>query len=320
MRRLSAVLLVGGMGIVIAISSPVLLQAKNSLRVESKTVAPNATGIMVGLFLTNDVDYLALTVPVEFRTVSNGAFITGSAPTDLQNNIPTANRVGSSPLMTSVTKNRYPTPGGTACSGPTSHTYATSGAIDYVSPDGFLFALVSTASDEPIALTPGSDPSGSDNASFNFVFNVNDKSGDFEIDTCCMRPANHLEGTDRDVNSVPIEFTKGVVTIGGDDVRSIESGSTLPNTYDLEPNYPNPFNAGTVIRFALPHDGRVSLTIYNILGRKVRTLLNDDKPLGVYAADWDGRDDAGNPVGTGVYFYRLQTTDFTKTRSMLLLK
>ncbi|MEW5701765.1 MAG: T9SS type A sorting domain-containing protein [Candidatus Zixiibacteriota bacterium] len=103
-------------------------------------------------------------------------------------------------------------------------------------------------------------------------------------------------------------------------VRSVSDGNNVPTTYALDQNYPNPFNAGTVVRFALPHDSKVRLEVFNVLGRKVRTLLNEFRPLGVYAVDWDGTDDRGKPLSTGVYFYRIQTEDYTNTRSMLILK
>jgi hypothetical protein len=85
----------------------------------------------------------------------------------------------------------------------------------------------------------------------------------------------------------------------------------LPASYYLYQNYPNPFNAGTTIRFDLPNPGRVIITIYNLLGQKVRTLLDGSPYPGQINVPWDGTNTGGNPVASGVYFYRLETLDAT---------
>lgn len=94
----------------------------------------------------------------------------------------------------------------------------------------------------------------------------------------------------------------------------------VPERFALSPNYPNPFNPSTTIRFELPRAVPVNLTVYNLLGQRVRTLLDAEKAPGVYTAVWDGRDEFGKSVSTGVYFYRLQAGDFVQTRKMLLVK
>jgi flagellar hook assembly protein FlgD len=91
---------------------------------------------------------------------------------------------------------------------------------------------------------------------------------------------------------------------------------------DLGQNHPNPFNPTTRISYVVP-DGapqRVSLVIYNVSGARVRTLVDEARPAGRHEAFWDGRDDRGTQVGSGVYFYRMQQTGFTATKKMLLLK
>ncbi|RMI17384.1 MAG: T9SS C-terminal target domain-containing protein [Calditrichaeota bacterium] len=98
----------------------------------------------------------------------------------------------------------------------------------------------------------------------------------------------------------------------------------VPERFTLHQNQPNPFNPGTVIRFQIPALSRkqvpVRLSIYNISGQLVRVLLNDSRGPGVYAVRWDGRDDAGNPVASGIYIYALSAGDFFATRKMMLLK
>ena len=94
---------------------------------------------------------------------------------------------------------------------------------------------------------------------------------------------------------------------------------TLPEEYALYPNYPNPFLLDTRIRFDLPSEGQVRLIIYNMLGQRVRMLVDSDMKVGQYLSVWDGRDSSGRKVGSGIYFYRLRTDSFDKTRKMMRL-
>jgi hypothetical protein len=191
---------------------------------------------------------------------------------------------------------------------------------DLISPDGFLHATVSTGDEgigEEIAMTAGSDPAGV--PSMWFVFPVNGSVGTMIVDTCCVTPANFNQYVDKQTQTVNPTFTPGVVTLQGGAVKELETG-TIPQDYELDQNYPNPFNAGTVIRFKLPTDGDVKIDVYNILGRKVRTLVNEFRVAGTHQTDWDGRSDDGIVVATGVYFYRIQAGEFTSTRKMVLMK
>ncbi|HPG41583.1 MAG TPA: M1 family aminopeptidase [bacterium] len=94
----------------------------------------------------------------------------------------------------------------------------------------------------------------------------------------------------------------------------------LPVTLALLQNHPNPFNPETVISFALPQAERVQVEVYNSLGQQVTTLLNDARAAGIHHLSWNGRDSAGLPVPSGVYFYRLSTDKQQLTRKMLLLR
>jgi hypothetical protein len=86
-------------------------------------------------------------------------------------------------------------------------------------------------------------------------------------------------------------------------------------------NYPNPFNPSTTINFSLPHTGFVKISVYNSKGRRVRLLVNDYYAAGKHTTKWKGRDDKGNELASGVYFYRLQVDGKTRaTRKCLLLK
>jgi hypothetical protein len=94
----------------------------------------------------------------------------------------------------------------------------------------------------------------------------------------------------------------------------------LPTTFALGQNYPNPFNPETVIEFALPTAGEVSLRIYNAAGQLVRTLVSGSTPAGYHQIRWDGCDANGSGVSSGVYFYKIDAKDFSETRKMLLVK
>ncbi len=88
----------------------------------------------------------------------------------------------------------------------------------------------------------------------------------------------------------------------------------------LEQNYPNPFNPTTTIRYSIKAPSRVSLRIYNVAGQLVRTLVKEHLKSNDYKVRWDGKDNAGNDVSTGVYFYRLTAGTFTQTKKMVLLR
>jgi hypothetical protein len=109
-------------------------------------------------------------------------------------------------------------------------------------------------------------------------------------------------------------------------VTSVESdkprpvSGIMPIEYSLEQNYPNPFNPSTTIDYSLPVTGAVRLEIFNALGQKVRTLVNEVQNVGKWTVRWNGRDDFGANVASGVYFYRLTTPTVVLTQKMLLLK
>ncbi len=106
-----------------------------------------------------------------------------------------------------------------------------------------------------------------------------------------------------------------------ENITSVESdGFFIPIQIALFQNYPNPFNAETKIRFEIPNSEWVNLSVYNIIGQRVRTLLNEKKKAGRHTVYWDGKDEYNNSLGTGIYFYRFSTNDFKYTRKALLLK
>jgi len=96
--------------------------------------------------------------------------------------------------------------------------------------------------------------------------------------------------------------------------------AAIPTVYALDQNYPNPFNPSTTIRYQIPTDASVNLIIYNVQGQKIRTLVSKEQKAGYYNVVWDGRNEAGQTVSTGLYLYRVQAGSFVATQKMLMLK
>jgi hypothetical protein len=103
-------------------------------------------------------------------------------------------------------------------------------------------------------------------------------------------------------------------------VKEITGDRTIPEDYALDQNYPNPFNPTTTMDFALPQKSSVTLNIYNVLGQKIRTLVNSDYNPGYYSVTWDGTSDNGIEVASGVYFYRIKAGNFVDTKKLMMLK
>jgi len=99
-----------------------------------------------------------------------------------------------------------------------------------------------------------------------------------------------------------------------------EDEEILPTRFELHQSYPNPFNNQTVIKYSLFKRTEVSLVIYNVLGQKVRTLVNNERQSGDVSVTWDGKDESGKDLSSGIYFYQLRAGQFTQTRRMVLLK
>lgn len=123
--------------------------------------------------------------------------------------------------------------------------------------------------------------------------------------------------------SIPINGGRRIgltLEVGGPaTLASAEEGGG-GNDLALNQNYPNPFNPETAIRYELPRATNVRMTIYNAQGQAVRTLVDGPRPAGAQAVRWDGRDDRGRGVASGIYYYRLEAAGFSETQKMLLLK
>ncbi len=119
---------------------------------------------------------------------------------------------------------------------------------------------------------------------------------------------------------------EGTVLIGENGIIPVAEKSisvdvlSVPVSYSLHQNYPNPFNPDTDIMFDIPDAGAVELTIYNLMGQKVRTLVKSEMPAGYHTVRWNGLTDNGSPVSTGMYFYQISAGSFSATKKMLMLK
>jgi len=117
------------------------------------------------------------------------------------------------------------------------------------------------------------------------------------------------------VQSLAPEFQGGSITL---DSRT--PAASLPTEFALSQNVPNPFNPSTIVEYALPKDAQVNLSIYNVLGQHVTTLVNELQRAGKQTVTWDGTDASGVSVASGVYFYKIRAGDYSNTKKMLLLK
>lgn len=149
------------------------------------------------------------------------------------------------------------------------------------------------------------------------------------IDTCFWPPSSHLVWIPQGHGTASYTPRSGTGTpsylvsfgLGGNEVREVRnSDETKPAEFSLSQNYPNPFNPVTNFRFTLAKSAHVRIDIFNIVGQRVKTLVDEEMKAGVYAADWDGKDDRGKSVSSGVYFYRMQAGDFSDMKKMLLVK
>jgi len=166
---------------------------------------------------------------------------------------------------------------------------------------GFLSAGIDTFATLYFTTGPSWDPATTNN-----------------IDTFTLISGQGLSFTDTLAKAhVPIYDPPGNLDVK-DDPKGGVSG--IPKAFNLSQNYPNPFNAVTVISFAMPKAGHVNLEVYNILGQKVKDLVNEKVTAGYKKVVWDGKDNSGKTVASGVYFYKLRTEGFVEVMKMTLLK
>ena len=94
----------------------------------------------------------------------------------------------------------------------------------------------------------------------------------------------------------------------------------MPEKFTLHQNYPNPFTPVTTLRYDLPENGNVNITIYDMLGRQVKTLINQNQDAGYRSVVWNATNNYGEPVSAGIYLYQIQSGEYMQTKKMVLLK
>lgn len=176
--------------------------------------------------------------------------------------------------------------------------------------DRFDQILVSTSINVPngIKVVAGSYHSfGNDGAHFNQAINSPpNQAVSAEVANALLASSDHLPV----VMELQFETPTGIA----------DSGPLLPEKVTLYQNFPNPFNPSTIISYEVATAGNVALVIYDVLGRKVHTLINERQAAGRYEVVWNGRDFRGQPVGSGIYIYRIEADGIAQNRRMLLLR
>ena len=121
-------------------------------------------------------------------------------------------------------------------------------------------------------------------------------------------------------DSTAYALVLGVCEYIGLDLSQIQNEASMPDSYYLLQNYPNPFNSTTTLRYDLAGHSNVNIIIYDMLGREVKTLINQTQDAGFKSIQWDGTNDYGKQVSAGVYLYRIQAGEYMQTKKMVFLK
>jgi hypothetical protein len=156
----------------------------------------------------------------------------------------------------------------------------------------------------------------------NLVFSVDDLSvKEIELEATSMEKPQHR------MMLVYNDFSKGMAEakeleheFSGISASLQSAGSTLPISFSLKQNAPNPFNPTTRIDYDIPKATHVRLEVFNVLGQRVTTLVDEYQEAGSKSVTWDGRDRSGSAVASGVYFYHIDAGEFSETLKMMMLK
>ena len=127
-------------------------------------------------------------------------------------------------------------------------------------------------------------------------------------------------GNNPDLNSDEVDLIAQWIDEGALEVQLSIIDETLPMAYNLYNAYPNPFNPVTTLRYDIPKYAVVNITIYDMMGRVVNTLVNGSQTAGYKSIQWDATNNLGDPVSAGLYIYTIQVGEFRQTKKMVLLK
>ena len=162
--------------------------------------------------------------------------------------------------------------------------------------------------DNPLGIEPGMGPILEIEVEFNT--NFSNPSVVFMIDTVYSE----------DFNSNPLVAVADDFGQFTGDMVSLDFDNSLPSSFALHSNYPNPFNPSTKISYSIPESGDISLNIYDMRGRRIKSLVNKNQASGRYLIEWNATDDYGNNVGAGVYIYQLRSKNKPLSQKMILMK
>ena len=199
------------------------------------------------------------------------------------------------------------------------------GFVLHYDPDRYEFVEATQANDSPLsaggahpALFIASDRNPGQVAIGTMKVDGGAGSGDGTLVEFTFRSTDQpLPGDFRVTDGVLVDLDGGIDTVTDVVIRDLRN---LPTDYALSQNAPNPFNPSTSISYQLPVAGRVKLAVYNVLGQEIQTLLDADVEAGRYDVMWDGRDNGGRSLASGIYLYRIQAGNFSDIRRMMLLK
>lgn len=139
--------------------------------------------------------------------------------------------------------------------------------------------------------------------------------------TSIFQPTVSLAGpwTDSDL-TISGRWVKTLLESEGSTEIFQEENSSIVNEYKLAQNYPNPFNPDTRITFVMPQEAKVTLNVYNVVGQLIKTLVDETKSAGQHSVQWNGTNNFGEKTGSGIYFYKIISDNFTAARKMVILK
>jgi len=141
-----------------------------------------------------------------------------------------------------------------------------------------------------------------------------------QVDPLSANTMHYWRASSRNAAGDESPFTAFVSFTTGDQVNAVEDPRPVPIECRLDQNFPNPFNPTTLIRYSLPVSSHLRLTVYSVLGTKVRELVDATQAAGEQTVLWDATDDMGNSVASGIYFYSIRTETSTLIRKMVLLR
>ncbi|MCF7858956.1 MAG: T9SS type A sorting domain-containing protein, partial [Candidatus Cloacimonetes bacterium] len=213
-------------------------------------------------------------------------------------------------------------------------TFTVNDNVTDLTAEDYVDVLVTPVNDEPILISYLPETltfTVSQDSIVTFIVNVEDIDSDLTYEW-------YIDEVMQQVTSE--EFIYQFVDLGEIEVKSVvsdeeysiimtwsvtveplsESGEIIPIANALFQNHPNPFNPMTTIRYSLIEAGKVTINIYNIKGELIKTLINGNYQAGDHQVIWDGRDDSGRIISSGVYFYHMLTDQYSSTRKMILMK